>query len=299
MFLSRKSKGVPRPNLYPQASMGPGCFYPGNAASIAPSRLFPALQWGRDVSIPEMRRRARRFWRWRSFNGAGMFLSRKCDWVKVIGGLRAMLQWGRDVSIPEIVRAGDVALERCGFNGAGMFLSRKWYPSSFSRRKPSCFNGAGMFLSRKSRWGGDVPIVRTPASMGPGCFYPGNSGHHFAIAVPVRASMGPGCFYPGNPPPRPRPPEPTSSFNGAGMFLSRKFRGRVPRAASVPASMGPGCFYPGNFHKFSKPFLINLLQWGRDVSIPEMPGQARHLADLLQLQWGRDVSIPEMTREFQ
>ena len=247
MFLSRKSKGVPRPNLYPQASMGPGCFYPGNAASIAPSRLFPALQWGRDVSIPEMRRRARRFWRWRSFNGAGMFLSRKCDWVKVIGGLRAMLQWGRDVSIPEIVRAGDVALERCGFNGAGMFLSRKWYPSSFSRRKPSCFNGAGMFLSRKSRWGGDVPIVRTPASMGPGCFYPGNSGHHFAIAVPVRASMGPGCFYPGNfvgefPGQLPyllqwgrdvsipeistsfRSRSSSTCFNGAGMFLSRKCR---------------------------------------------------------------------------
>ena len=225
MFLSRKSKGVPRPNLYPQASMGPGCFYPGNAASIAPSRLFPALQWGRDVSIPEMRRRARRFWRWRSFNGAGMFLSRKCDWVKVIGGLRAMLQWGRDVSIPEIVRAGDVALERCGFNGAGMFLSRKWYPSSFSRRKPSCFNGAGMFLSRK------FARLRNP------------SGH-------TAASMGPGCFYPGN------------------SILTHG-----PETALV-ASMGPGCFYPGNPSLCGSIPVIHALQWGRDVSIPEISAAA-------------------------
>src|ERR1019366_8731992 len=34
--------------------------------------------------------------------------------------------------------------------------------------------------------------------------------------------------------------------------------------------MGPGCFYPGNVAGIPSPYFNGLLQWGRDVSIPEM-----------------------------
>src|ERR1019366_5584675 len=36
------------------ASMGPGCFHPRNIATEAIAALQRALQWGRDVSIPEI-----------------------------------------------------------------------------------------------------------------------------------------------------------------------------------------------------------------------------------------------------
>ena len=58
--------------------------------------------------------------------------------------------------------------------------------------------------------------------------------------------MGPGCFYPGN---------------GAGLRDLQVLRG---------ASMGPGCFYPGNAIEEAEGRLEAALQWGRDVSIPEM-----------------------------
>src|ERR1035441_5438 len=59
--------------------MGPGCFYPGN--NLQPDETEAALislQWGRDVSIPEMHAGLPLRWSIRCFNGAGMFLSRKC-----------------------------------------------------------------------------------------------------------------------------------------------------------------------------------------------------------------------------
>ena len=87
----------------------------------------------------------------------------------------ALLQWGRDVSIPEITLTGR------------------------------------------------APVKITKASMGPGCFYPGNGAKAWARSVDFSASMGPGCFYPGN------------EVTGADMLL------------------------------------LTLLQWGRDVSIPEIP----------------------------
>src|ERR1019366_6053876 len=55
MFLSRKSQWHLRLTQHHMASMGPGCFYPGNAVVAACNGQFAIqLQWGRDVSIPEM-----------------------------------------------------------------------------------------------------------------------------------------------------------------------------------------------------------------------------------------------------
>jgi hypothetical protein len=110
------------------ASMGPGCFHPRNIEAEVPDGLLAPLQWGRDVSIPEMYEYRRR---WsttrRRFNGAGMFPSQKCGRCQrrcfqlgtgfngagmfpsqkffdpgLADGFLAVLQWGRDVSIPEI-----------------------------------------------------------------------------------------------------------------------------------------------------------------------------------------------------
>src|ERR1035441_7478428 len=106
--------------------------------------------------------------------------------------------------------------------------------------------------------------------MGPGCFYPGNPDHRARALVLYLASMGPGCFYPGNPDHRAR-----------ALLLDL-------------ASMGPGCFYPGNKEPAGTPREACKLQWGRDVSIPEIRITAPVRWCFTWLQWGRDVSIPEI-----
>ena len=58
--------------------------------------------------------------------------------------------------------------------------------------------------------------------------------------------------------------------------------------------MGPGCFYPGNLDVLRITRFGALLQWGRDVSIPEMRWAGDTAPSPLRLQWGRDVSIPEI-----
>ena len=120
------NRDLGRPLLTPwHASMGPGCFYPGNEGGTGKGAVAAPLQWGRDVSIPEIR-------------------------LIEIGAHRpGALQWGRDVSIPEITGVGLARSSMDRFNGAGMFLSRKCKASIALRMSCS-------------------------ASMGPGCFYPGN-----------------------------------------------------------------------------------------------------------------------------
>src|ERR1039458_8332124 len=133
--------------------MGPGCFYPGNpSVNPEPVRL-PELQWGRDVSIPEIRPPAPRpAITSMASMGPGCFYPGNSATAAATYGMWA-LQWGRDVSIPEMTYRDRRRLPLAGFNGAGMFLSRKW-----------------------SWWSGAAG--RLEASMGPGCFYPGNQGFH-------------------------------------------------------------------------------------------------------------------------
>src|ERR1035441_5683540 len=80
------------------------------------------------------------------------------------------------------------------------------------------------------------------------------------------------------------------------MFLSRKSRHRYRSAYAHHASMGPGCFYPGNSRRTLAPGLALSLQWGPDVSIPEICVVRGMYLKVSALQWGRDVSIPEMDR---
>src|ERR1035437_6683113 len=61
------------------------------------------------------------------------------------------------------------------------------------------------------------------------------------------------------------------------------------------ASMGPGCFHPRNIIMAARDgYLRVALQWGRDVSIPEIRSHHGAFRARAKLQWGRDVSIPEM-----
>ena len=84
--------------------------------------------------------------------------------------------------------------------------------------------------------------------------------------------MGPGCFHPRNSDAKSTPQR---------------------RAA---ASMGPGCFHPRNEGRQMVAVDLQWLQWGRDVSIPEILESFIPLSINSELQWGRDVSIPEMRR---
>ena len=161
-----------RVGVAPVASMGPGCFYPGNVCRAASQLALIVLQWGRDVSIPEMGPPGTDRSRPSASMGPGCFYpgnaARKADC-----GSAGMLQWGRDVSIPEMdsaaTRHRTAHLLQWGRDVSIPEIMIELYAHAIRL----CFNGAGMFLSRKF-----VHVVLLDfqgfASMGPGCFYPGN-----------------------------------------------------------------------------------------------------------------------------
>ena len=78
------------------------------------------------------------------------------------------------------------------------------------------------------------------------------------------------------------------------MFPSQKSDVALGSDAVCGASMGPGCFHPRNAKVQYLVVNAAQLQWGRDVSIPEMECWASGHGDTHRLQWGRDVSIPEI-----
>ena len=276
------------------ASMGPGCFHPRNSVPLSPqAQVNVLLQWGRDVSIPEMAaksisaaRAARLQWgrdvsipemraqtdgvrRWMQlqwgrdvsipeirnvrrwlkriacFNGAGMFPSQKSCVDDGEGGEICTLQWGRDVSIPQMDAQLPPGVIGASFNGAGMFPSQKLGGPPVARRPAAWL-----------QWGRDVSIpeirVARPGLRYAPCF---NGAGMFPSQKCVVASAS---------------AIPSVGFNGAGMFPSQKFY--VARQVWAPqeASMGPGCFHPRNCNICTAFNVCLLLQWGRDVSIPEI-----------------------------
>ena len=161
------------------ASMGPGCFHPRNQINGGCGTTSTELQWGRDVSIPEILEVSQYMWR------------------------PAKLQWGRDVSIPEIPRGRlevvDVGLASMG---PGCFHPRNAVQLAAPGASDPASMGPGCFHPRNAA---DVGC-RTdlwPASMGPGCFHPRNDRTERRRESVRRASMGPGCFHPRNPEVRP------------------------------------------------------------------------------------------------
>ena len=203
--------------------MGPGCFHPRNEEILTAAETTIQLQWGRDVSIPEIpglgsvtnafapasmgpgcfhprnpdeRIRSGTFLL--RFNGAGMFPSQKCAGDDAAQVYCAVLQWGRDVSIPEMV-PGHTA----------------WSGGAEASMGPGCFHPRNR-QSRRRR------VDAEHASMGPGCFHPRNLLRHERLDGRQPASMGPGCFHPRNLPRQCRVPARRHSFNGAGMFPSQK-----------------------------------------------------------------------------
>ena len=161
------------------------------------SSRFAWLQWGRDVSIPEIRLACRWHRRQRGFNGAGMFPSQK---------------FGR-VAVPEV--------PICSFNGAGMFPSQKCIDPRNRKSRHVASMGPGCFHPRNGKTPA-VPAGQAIASMGPGCFHPRNDKIEKSmqkycwlqwgrdVSIPeIRRAAGPHWRYP--------------SFNGAGMFPSQKY----------------------------------------------------------------------------
>ena len=151
------------------ASMGPGCFHPRNNATYTETTLRVTLQWGRDVSIPEIP----------PANASPIPAGR--------------LQWGRDVSIPEInwhIPDGRVL---AGFNGAGMFPSQKLGAGSVMVFAPNASMGPGCLHPRNKKLG-DLRAPLAIASMGPGCFHPRNATDQQKL-VAINASLnGAGMF---------------------------------------------------------------------------------------------------------
>src|ERR1017187_10247468 len=111
--------------------MGPGCFHPRNYRWLIQNPAVPSLQWGRDVSIPEIVARRVVLGSVEGLNGAGLLPSQKSgnnqwnhdsgqasmgpgrfhprnDLVTANTVSTVVLQWGRDVSIPEIGAAANI-----------------------------------------------------------------------------------------------------------------------------------------------------------------------------------------------
>src|ERR1035437_311643 len=201
--------------------MGPGCFHPRNLALQVESTELLSLQWGRDVSIPEIRKRREPSARYqplqwgrdvsipeipsglprgmvqrRASMGPGCFHPRN---AAPVGSTHTSpwLQWGRDVSIPEMPYSFPAYTESTALQwGRDVSIPEMGsaVPQMPSSRR---FNGAGMFPSQK--WDGrGHAVAGDRASMGPGCFHPRN----------VIATMCAAVCIP--------------SFNGAGMFPSQK-----------------------------------------------------------------------------
>ena len=86
-----------------------------------------------------------------------------------------------------------------------------------------------------------------------------------------------------------------NGFNGAGMFLSRKFAFPPTKLAASLGFNGAGMFLSRKCHGQNNGRGSGAgLQWGRDVSIPEMAWKPLSYEETVKLQWGRDVSIPEI-----
>ncbi len=82
--------------------MGPRPFGRGNALRVLHSTSDMGLQWGRDLSVAEMRSSIFR-------NQSGRF----------------PLQWGRDLSVAEMMGSVFSCMLSFRFNGAATFRSRK------------------------------------------------------------------------------------------------------------------------------------------------------------------------------
>jgi hypothetical protein len=96
------------------ASMRPRSLDRGNKPGFRGSPTAKMLQWGRDLSIAEMRGWSRRAGTSPSrFNGAAISRSRKSYRGDPSQAEGAMLQWGRDLSIAEIAeRVGNPQISR-------------------------------------------------------------------------------------------------------------------------------------------------------------------------------------------
>src|ERR1035437_633614 len=107
-------------------------------------------------------------------------------------------------------------------------------PFSLRGAWPGPFRLKQRFLGGQLQWGRDVSI-------------PEMASDRAYVRRGKRASLGPGCFHPRN----------------LGVSLTDTH--------NSPASMGPGFFHPRNPDiPCIRGDIVTVLQWGRDVSIPEI-----------------------------
>ena len=365
MFPSQKYHGHRHTSARHRASMGPGCFHPRNSEVRARAVHPRGLQWGRDVSIPEMGQ-SEKAWRShrRASMGPGCFHPRNSD-VQAMMRSILLASMGPGCFHPRnLLALRHPVLRLRASMGPGCFHPRN--PAherrvGTTRRAsmgPGCFHprnlldSAGQLGDFGLQWGRDVSIPEIGsgwcrergdghASMGPGCFHPRNVntwalqsanftlqwGRDVSIPeiaavaseIPTTSSFnGAGMFPSQKYRPRVLPFAPAKGFNGAGMFPSQKYSSQGGCVSNSVASMGPGCFHPRNAGCPPWGTAIAWLQWGRDVSIPEMPHGLASSRDLAcfngagmfpsqkcrrsvwtlrftcLLQRGRDVSIPEI-----
>ena len=226
--------------------MGPGCFHPRNSEVRARAVHPRGLQWGRDVSIPEMGQ-SEKAWRShrRASMGPGCFHPRNSD-VQAMMRSILLASMGPGCFHPRnLLALRHPVLRLRASMGPGCFHPRN--PAherrvGTTRRAsmgPGCFHprnlldSAGQLGDFGLQWGRDVSIPEIGsgwcrergdghASMGPGCFHPRNDYVDVVGANFHPASMGPGCFHPRNDCQRSTYALRTSGFNGAGMFPSQK-----------------------------------------------------------------------------
>ena len=304
------------------------------------------LQWGRDLSVAEGPQEYSEFYAILRFNGAATFRSRKGseeglphgrDRPASMGprpfgrGRKHLptkrrrnargLQWGRDLSVAEGCRRRAARpLEVFSFNGAATFRSRK--VGHQPRQRRALFNasmgprpfGRGRILlgwimatpKQVLQWGRDLSVAE---GAGPAGGSAGGDKLQWGRDLSVAEGM-----------PIPRAAPPTTSFNGAATFRSRKapvvrrplrlplsFNGaatfRSRKASTSPPAHPPNPSFNGaatfrSRKDIARPAVCGkacLLQWGRDLSVAEgtsrrKPRRGRGLASMGPRPFGRGRS---------
>ncbi len=255
--------------------MGPRRFRRGSFAPIARARdICLALQWGRDVSVAEV-------------------LLRRDSLPR-----RERLQWGRDVSVAEVM---DLRTRDSGGSFASMG-PRRFRRGSFTcnlsvlrpvislqwGRDVSVAEVVGWIRNAargfRLQWGRDVSVAEVTWLVS--LIYAVTQlqwGRDVSVAEVIRRA-----WFGTN----------QQGFNGAATFPSRKSCTSCVVLSPTAASMGPRRFRRG-----SPPLCAHderrksRLQWGRDVSVAEVPVRCTRRKRHRSLQWGRDVSVAEVRGE--
>ena len=226
------------------------------------------LQWGRDLSAAEGRKRSVMSMIALRFNGAATFRPRKDPRGQPANRGQFVLQWGRDLSAAEGAAASTSPLRTLPASmGPRPFGRGRFGARDQDSRPPVSFNGAATFRPRKA---GEIAVSVSGEALQWGRDLSAAEGFSLALRTGV-----------------------VPSFNGAATFRPRKDQQGGRRHCGLIASMGPRPFGRGRRRGH------RACTRGPRASMGPRPfgrgrqGRRASRTHGRRLQWGRDLSAAE------